>query len=767
MKYCNFFNAFLALFLCVGITSCSNEEDDKVFTPTTLTVSGKVEKGPFVSGSTITIQPMNEDLQVMGAMYGATISDDLGNFVLGSKEFQAQYAELMANGYFFNEVKGELSEGTLTLRALVDLSDRQTVNVNVLTHLKYTRIKNLIASGVSFKQANTQAQKELLVAFGLQGYSSKDASQFSIMAGTDESAVLIIVSSLLLMDRSEAALTEYLAKLSEDFGQTGTLSESNQRQIDLDKAKLVDDLTCIKEHIVRRYEDLGLDIEVKDLAPFFDWDGNGTAGDELLKEGERVKLETTELNVPNEGGTYTIKINSPISVYLKPQIVGDGIVGGELDITPTDSVITESFWSSGLYEGVGNASFDATINCEIILENKVLTINIASLNSKIDKEKSILLYDYIGNIVGTLTIRQEAGFVDVPVTDIPLLGNDGQNVVAGIAKALAMGIGNYSVVEQYYHYNKSINLISEINSSNSYICNAWENIYRTNALLLNLKKSDELELDVYGHFCNVLSALYYSNLLYAWGDVPYYIDYSQQENVMNGLPRTPQQEIMSDLQSKLAAAIDYLEEKKNESVKDINGFFFVSKDVARVLLANLYMYEGKHNEAIALLEKVIDNGFYQLDASTNFKPSVETSVTRADITVQNSTEIIYALLGETSSTRTNVTILYPGVMPYITLSDVYLSFAECCYYLGDLVGAEESIAKVVEAKELELTSESILLEIAEIRKQLLLYSGTYFAFLKRNGLVVEACGVEEFRQLWPIPYSEMGYNPLMTQNPGY
>lgn len=766
MKYCNFFNVCLALFLCVVAISCSSEDDDKVFTPTTLTVSGKVEKGPFISGSTITIQPMNEDLQVMGTMYSTTINDDLGNFVLGSKEFQAPYAELMANGYFFNEVKGELSDGTLTLRALVDLSDKQTVNVNVLTHLKYTRIKNLIASGISFKQANTQAQKELLTAFGLQGYSSKDASQFSIMAGTDESAVLIIVSSLLLMDRSEAALTEYLAKLSEDFGQTGTLSESNQRQIDSDKAKLVDDLTCIKEHIIRRYEDLGLNIEVKELAPFFDWDGNGTAGDELLKEGEQVKLETTELNVPNEGGTYTIKINSPIPVYLKPQIVGDGTIGGELSTAPTESV-TESFWSSGLYEGLDNASFDAAISCEIILENKILTINVASLNSKTDKEKSIFLYDYIGNVVGTLTIRQEAGFVDIPVTDIPLLGNDGQNAVAGIAQTLAMGISNYSVVEQYYHYNNLTNLISSINPSNSYICNAWENIYRANALLLNLKKADELELNVYGHFCNVLSALYYSNLLYAWGDVPYYTDYSQQENAINGLPRTPQQEILSDLQNKLTAAIDFLEEKKNESVKDINGFFFVSKDVARVLLANLYMYEGKHSEAIPLLEKVIDNGFYQLDASTNFMSSTEATVTRADITVQNSTEVIYALLGEASGTRTNVTILYPGVMPYITLSDVYLSLAECRYHIGDLTNAEESIAKVVKAKELELTSESILPKITEIRKQLLLYSGTYFAFLKRNDLVVEECGVEEFRQLWPIPYSEMGYNPTMTQNPGY
>ncbi|MBR5877355.1 MAG: hypothetical protein IKZ11_02190, partial [Alistipes sp.] len=190
---------------------------------------------------------MNAKLQVLGNMFNTSITDDLGNFQLGSKEFSAPYAEFIANGYFFNEVSGELSNGTLTLRALVDLRNSATINVNILTHLKYARIKRLVTSGMSFDEANTQAQKELFDAFGLSSFVNKDASSFSITAGTDESAALIAISSLLLLDRTEAALTEYLAKLSEDFGRNGYFSDNLKNQINEDKINLAGYLTDIKE----------------------------------------------------------------------------------------------------------------------------------------------------------------------------------------------------------------------------------------------------------------------------------------------------------------------------------------------------------------------------------------------------------------------------------------------------------------------------------------------------------------------------------------
>lgn len=68
----------------------------------------------------------------------------------------------------------------MSLRALVDLSDETTVNVNLLTHLKYQRIQKLIVEGMKFGEANRQAQKELFTAFGLQKYAEKMRPHFPL-----------------------------------------------------------------------------------------------------------------------------------------------------------------------------------------------------------------------------------------------------------------------------------------------------------------------------------------------------------------------------------------------------------------------------------------------------------------------------------------------------------------------------------------------------------------------------------------------------------
>ena len=171
---------------CMILFSCNEGNDLKSNAPQSYTVSGTVEKGPFVSGSSITLYPMDANMQTTGETYTTTIQDNFGNFSLGSKLFKNPYAELNANGYFFNEISGELSTGTLNLRAIVELADKSTVNVNILTHLKYQRILHLVAQGHTFKEANTQAQHELFAAFGLSKYAETDASHFSITQGNDD-----------------------------------------------------------------------------------------------------------------------------------------------------------------------------------------------------------------------------------------------------------------------------------------------------------------------------------------------------------------------------------------------------------------------------------------------------------------------------------------------------------------------------------------------------------------------------------------------------
>ena len=587
--------AFSVLFSSCG----KDSEEGESFEPHTYNVSGKVEKGAFVSGSTITIQPMDSKLQVRGDFYSSTIQDDMGNFSFGSKLFEAPYAELTANGYFFNEVEGELSSGTLSLRALVDLSDKTTVNVNVLTHLKYQRVQKLVEGGMSFKEANTQAQKELFTAFGLQKYEDKDASSLSIIGGTDESAALIAISSLLIVDRSEAALTEYLAKLCKEFGDNGAFTESTRQQMEEDRNALAGQLSAVRNHVIDRYEEIGLPIEVKELAYFFDWDNDGVAGNETLQEGQTVTLETTELQVPNQGGNYTIKITSPVPVYLEPLISED-----DESYPP---LISDDYFSTNIYEGLA----DASVSLEKSLENNVLTINVSPLNSRTSKEASVKVYDCMGNEVGEVKIVQE-GNPDMP---LPKLGETGKTVVAGFALELAKAFSQWSLMEQYYHYNKEANLVSQyISPDATIISDIWNSFYRANRMNLMFKEAEAKQLGVYQSYFDVWNALYYY-MVVAWGDVPY-VD-STDFGVAGGssIFKTSQSEIFSRLIKELQEAMDNLEEKKNESLRDVNDFFFVSRDVARILLADIYMYQGNYLQAESLLAKVISGGFYMLDSS--------------------------------------------------------------------------------------------------------------------------------------------------------
>ncbi len=745
-----YYNYFLKGFVVVIVLSlmtlsCSKSDDIETFEPQTYNVGGNVEKGPFVSGSTITMQPMNAKMQPSGQMYTTTIQDNTGSFTFGSKLFDAPFAELTANGYFFNEVKGDLSSGTLNLRAVVDLSNQSTINVNILTHLKYQRILNLVGQGSNFREANKQAQKELFTAFGLSQYADTDASLFSIVKGNDESAALIAVSSLLLVDRSEAELTEYLAKLSQEFAKEGIFSPETKEQIKEDKKKIANKLSRVRTNIIERYNDLGVSVEVKELERFFDWDDDGIAGNEILQDGEEVILETTLIEIPNEGGTYQIKITSPIPVYLTPQ--------GEHG---SNNIVDEKIYFVGLYKEPINQN----ISIEKSIQNNILTVKTQPLNSRTEKSTTISIYDYTGNVLGTIDLVQE-GNND---TSIPLLGIDGTSVVNSIAYALAKGLSDYNLLEQYYHYNKRDNGVNGfINPRSSTISNSWGTFYTSIRRNLTLKNYEAEQLSVYQEICDVFSAMQYYYMVVAWGDVPYITDYNWYQSGAWDIRRTNATEILNDLKNNLTRSIEVLEEKRNESMKDTDSFFFVSKDVARVLLANIYMYQGDYANAEPLLSKVIQNGYYELDAS-NYS-SVETM--NALSNNRGGKEILFATFYEGNLPSDNPIATLSNLIPVMTYTDVVLSYAECLYKNGKTSGAKTQLNAVVAAKNIGVSNENVLTGIAEARKQLLLYCASNFAFMKRNGMAEEEYGVENYRLLLPIPMQEINTNPAMTQNPGY
>ena len=197
-------------------------EDQEVIAISDKTVSGVSQKGPFVNGSSVTVQELDgATLAQTGNSYEGKIKNDMGEFSVKVAKLASQYALLKANGFYRNEVSGEKSKSQVTLYALTDLSNRDEVNVNLLTHLEYERSLYLSADdSVTVAAAKKQAEKEVLASFEITG-DFANSEDLNIFGTDDGAAALLAVSILMQGDLSEADFTERLNDYATDIETDG------------------------------------------------------------------------------------------------------------------------------------------------------------------------------------------------------------------------------------------------------------------------------------------------------------------------------------------------------------------------------------------------------------------------------------------------------------------------------------------------------------------------------------------------------------------
>lgn len=686
------------------------------------------------------MQPLDADLDETGESFTSTITDNEGTFTFGSKLLKSPYVKLSASGYYFNEVTGELSKGTLALNAVANLQNAADVNLNILSHLKYQRVMDLVAKdGKSFKEANNQAQEEVLKTFGLEKYAKTDVNHFSITSGTDEAAALIAVSSLILYNRSEAQITEYLSQLSEEFAEDGNFSETTKLQIRKDMFSLESKLPQIAENIKKRYQEMGKEVAVKNLIYYFDWDGDGTAGNEIAPENHPVSLETNNINVPMEGGSYEVKVNTTVPVYLeRPSIPGDDIYDN------STSVLGMKIYETG-------SGSEPCINYSKELNNNILKVVVKAASFRKEQAVSIPLYDGMGNVVARLNLTQQAN----PNAEIivPRLGSDGISLVSDFMRSLSETVTLEAGIN--YCYTKIINnprLVAPISSFNENLINYWSNEYSSLNLIAYLYRADSMYRAVYSPYLNVYRDMCYYQMLIWWGGVVV-VPNAGFESYADP-SRTSESSILQMLEEELVEAIRNLDEKKCVAfATNANDALFVSKDVARILLAKVYMYQQKWAAASNLLQKVVDKSIYPIE-------KVPTKYTS-----ENKDLILALMVGnESRASRVYVDGSPEDVVPIMTTTDVKLLYAECEIHLGNNAKASKYISEVDNVNGISGTSVSVE-GINQLRKSLKLQD--YFAFLKRNGLAIKELGLEKYQLLLPIPQNEINMNPNMTQNPGY
>lgn len=303
--------AFAAIFT---LASCSSSDDDGTVDPVSKQIAGHIEKGPFVQGSEVTLTDLNKDLSQSGKSFTTNTSSDLGSFDFGQTlDLSSGLVELKTSGYFYNECTGKLSNSQITLKAIANANETKNLNVNLLTHLEYARVKKLVKDGEPFTKAKEKAEAEILKAFAITDKMSTP-EKVSLTDNNKDASILLAISSIMLYNKSEAEFSEFIAKFTSDLEKNGTIDDNSVK----DKIKEGQE-HCHPSEIIKSMEDFykgkGSNITINDFSSFVDFNGDG-----VIDENDKEELDLTPDNKTDESTFFNGEENVQAivnSLYVK------------------------------------------------------------------------------------------------------------------------------------------------------------------------------------------------------------------------------------------------------------------------------------------------------------------------------------------------------------------------------------------------------------------------------------------------------------------
>jgi hypothetical protein len=239
-----------------------------------------------LGGSSVTLQQLDNLLNPTGQTFAVTTSDNLGDFSI-PPAVSSSLIEVIINGFFFDEVWSSAQPTAATFHAYADLQAAQTaatVNVNLMTHLQGTRLQTLLVDGgLSFSDAGQQSVQEVLAAFHIPAQFASDFTQATLTAGTDQSAILLAISIVMLNgggqdggSAAEADALEFIDQFRLTM-QAGSPSSTIQTQIEQTDGTL----TCAQvnnaiQRLLGYYTPLGISFPVPHAMDFIDTGWTGT-----------------------------------------------------------------------------------------------------------------------------------------------------------------------------------------------------------------------------------------------------------------------------------------------------------------------------------------------------------------------------------------------------------------------------------------------------------------------------------------------------------
>ena len=306
--------------------------------------SGGVFKGPYAVSAEITVYELDNNLHQTGASYSGDIISNDGTYNIAAAPMTG-YVELVANGYFFNEITGQLTNQPLSMRAITEQTG--TVNITLFTAITTDRIRCLFGSGLTMEEAKTQALSELYTAFN---FTATQENPEDVNVQTSDGAALIALSAAFAQDRSAAEIQELITVLRTDLAD-GVIDDISMLE---ETGKKVD-AEEVRQNLQGYYDSKDINIGVPDFADELYGFCGAEQGIIEPDDGNRIKLIDGETVTFGQGQFAIDGFLIPEGVTMTWSVT----VGNDVfRIYNTDNVTATADMQSATATGPCYATFD-------------------------------------------------------------------------------------------------------------------------------------------------------------------------------------------------------------------------------------------------------------------------------------------------------------------------------------------------------------------------------------------------------------------------
>ncbi len=207
------FLSLLIVLLTIMLAGCGSSTE-----PTTqkTSVSGVVQKGPFLQGSIAKIFKLDSQYERTSTMMQTTVSDDVGSYSFPDISWSG-LSEIEVTGRFLDENTGDDSKSaTVTSIVMVQADGSVNTNVNILTHMASGQIKKLLKEGKTLGEAKSEVVGEVFgilgrTNLGINDFGDLDLADLLGSKATANSELLFLSAALLKSDNYMQDLEALLA----------------------------------------------------------------------------------------------------------------------------------------------------------------------------------------------------------------------------------------------------------------------------------------------------------------------------------------------------------------------------------------------------------------------------------------------------------------------------------------------------------------------------------------------------------------------------